>query len=149
MPVLLCEYETLLGFLGVCDESDPAERVTFRGSYDFSESRIRVFLGPLLSIEEYDRVVEVPFLFSSGAVCMAEVEECWEPRFHVPAGWYSVSFALKIIGEQDDFGLEDVDFFFKPIDRPDFQSRILVAEPGLDPTIAFFDNREPCVSDEI
>jgi Competence protein J (ComJ) len=79
---------------------------------------------------EYDRVIAVPFLVTSGKVVVAGPEE-WEVErsFAMSPGNYRLVAAQVVTGDEQ----ETIDLSFEPLAQPLERSSVLVADAALRP----------------
>jgi hypothetical protein len=80
--------------------------------------------------EEYERVIAVPFLVTSGKVIVEGPEETKPERsFALPPGNYRLVAAQHITADEE----ETIDLFFEPLPQALERSSVLVADDALNP----------------
>jgi hypothetical protein len=82
--------------------------------------------------DDYERVIAVPILITSGRVIVhgpEETETGRERNFALPPGHYRLVAAQRVTGDDE----EAIDLFFEPVTQPLEQSEVLVADDALDP----------------
>jgi hypothetical protein len=80
--------------------------------------------------EEYERVIAVPFLVTSGKVIVEGPEETKPERhFALLPGNYRLVAAQRVTGDEE----EVIDLFFEPLTKPLERSAVLVADEALNP----------------
>jgi hypothetical protein len=104
--------------------------VNFNTPLEFGYADVAVARSAYQGKEEYERVIAVPFLVTSGKVIVEGPEETKSERsFSLPAGNYRLLAAQRVTGDEE----EVIDLFFEPLTKPLEQSTILVADGALNP----------------
>lgn len=97
---------------------------------EFGDADVLVYRSAYQPEGEYDRVIAVPFLVTSGKVMVDGPEEFdVERSFALPSGNYRLVVAQRVIGDEE----ESIDLFFEPLAQPLDRSCILVADEMLNP----------------
>jgi len=104
--------------------------VCFGTPLEFGHADVSITVGPYKPQEEYERVISVPFLSSSGKVTVEGPDEMGVDRaFDLPPGNYRLT-AAQIITSDDE---ELIDLFFEPLEAPLKHSTIVIADEMLNP----------------
>lgn len=104
--------------------------VNFNTPLEFGYADVSVSRSAYEPRPEYERVVAVPFLVTSGKVLVEGPEETdVERTFGLPPGNYRLVAAQRVTGDEE----ETIDLFFEPLTKPMERSAILVADDALNP----------------
>jgi hypothetical protein len=122
-PVLGTEAHARQGFSRLPDQ------VLFRTIAEFGHANVTVSVGPFADRETYERVIEVPFHASSGRVLLEAPEDSSFPALSLAPGPYRLVMAQQLLDDENEI----MDFFFEPLPETLDKSRVLRADPGLDP----------------
>lgn len=106
--------------------------VNFNTLLEYGDADVTVSRGDYQQRQEYERVIGVPFLVTSGKVIIEGPEETKTERtFTLPPGNYRLVAAQYITGDEE----EAIDLFFEPLTKPLKLSEVLVADDALNPTV--------------
>ena len=102
--------------------------VNFNTLLEFGHADVAVASSAYQPLREYERVIEVPFLVTSGRVIVEGPEER-EPERNIklPPSDYRLIAAQRVTGEQE----EAIDLFFELLAKPLERSSVLVADKAL------------------
>lgn len=104
--------------------------VNFNTLLEFGQADVAVNLGSYEPHPDYERVVEVPFLVTSGKVLVEGPEETEvERNFTLSPGHYRLIAAQSAAGHDE----EVIDLYFEPLTKALERSAILVADEALNP----------------
>lgn len=107
-----------------------AQVVAFGTLVDYGHADAVIKLGPYRPLDNHERVIEVPFLVTSGAIHLGGPEEIGRmPLVKVENGDYRVVAAQAL-----DEDRELIELFFEKVAAGLPNSRILFADAGLQPT---------------
>lgn len=113
--------------------------VNFNTPLEFGYADVAVARSAYQREKEYERVIAVPFLVTSGKVIVEGPEETKPERsFSLPAGNYRLVAAQRVTGDEE----EVIDLFFEPLTKPLEQSSILVADSALIPPTPMHETAE-------
>lgn len=114
--------------------------VNFNTPLEFGYANVSVSHGSYQpSDEEYDRVIAVPFLVTSGTVVVEGPEETNPARsIALPRGCYRLVAAQRVTGNQEEI----IDLFFESLMNPLDRSTILVADDALNPPTTLLETAE-------
>jgi hypothetical protein len=113
--------------------------VNFNTPLEFGYADVAVAHGAYQGKEEYERVIAVPFLITSGQVIVEGPEEARPERnVSLPAGNYRLVAAQRITGDER----EAIDLFFEPLTKPLERSAVLVADGALNPPTLLLETAE-------
>jgi len=106
--------------------------VNFNTPLEFGHAEVTITVGTFQPGDDYERVIGVPFLVTSGTVIIDGPEEFEvERNWSLPMGNYWLVAAQRILGDDQ----EKIDLYFEQIREPAKQSRIFVADELLNPTL--------------
>lgn len=112
--------------------------VTFRTMIQFGDADVNVVVSDYEADANYQRIVAVPFLVTSGTVVVSSPEEIdSERQFTVPPGYYRLVAAQAVISDDVEDAAEVIDLFLEARDTPLERSQILVADDELSPPEVF------------
>jgi hypothetical protein len=105
--------------------------ISFGTLLEFGYADATLFSGEFQAHRDYQRVIAVPFLVTSGRVIVCGPEElnAQRQRFNFSPGSYRVVGAQRASGGEE----ETIDLFFEPLREPLPRSTILVADVALNP----------------
>ena len=104
--------------------------VNFNTPLEFGYADVGVSQSAFEPGEEYERVIAVPFLVTSGKVIVEGPEETKPERnVALPPGNYRLVAAQRVTGDEE----EVIDLFFEPLTKPLGRSAVLVADEALNP----------------
>lgn len=104
--------------------------VNFNTLLEFGHANVAVNLGSYEPQPDYERVVAVPFLVTSGKVLVEGPEETEvERNLTLPPGNYRLVAAQHATGDDE----EVIDLYFEPLTKALERSAILVADEALNP----------------
>jgi hypothetical protein len=113
--------------------------VNFNTILDFGHAEVTIIVGPFQSNGEYERVIGVPFLVTSGTIIVDGPEEMEVERtFSLPSSNYWLVAAQRVLGEDQ----EKIDLFFEQVNKPVKCSRIIVADNLLNPQLPLLETAE-------
>jgi Competence protein J (ComJ) len=97
---------------------------------EFGNAKLHVYAKPPNTLDQYNRVIVIPFVITSGKVNIEGPEEDSDCRsFNLNSGYYKLWCAQS---EQDDEN-ENIDIFFEAVEVPMQKSEILIADDELSP----------------
>jgi len=104
--------------------------VNFNTPLEFGYADVAVALCAYQPREEYERVIAVPFLVTSGKVIVEGPEEIKPERsIALPPGNYRLVAAQRVAGDEE----ESIDLFFELLTQPLERSAVLAADKALNP----------------
>lgn len=113
--------------------------LNFGTPLEFGYASVTVSFGAYDGRGDYQRVVAVPFLVTSGRV-VVEGPEGTEPgrSFALPPAYYRLVAAQRVTGEEE----EAVDLFFERLTKPLERSAVLLADDALHPPTPLLEDAE-------
>lgn len=113
--------------------------VNFNTLREFGYADVAVSRNAYHPQREYQRVIAVPFLVTSGKVVVDGPEETSVERsVTLPPGHYRLVAAQRAIGDDE----EVIDLYFEPLTKALEQSIILVADEELRPSMPLIETAE-------
>jgi hypothetical protein len=104
--------------------------VCFSTPLEFGHADIAVWFRAYEPHEDYQRVISVPFLVTSGRINVEGPEETKPERsIELPPGNYRLVAAQRVTGDEE----EVIDLFFESLRNPLECSSILVSDEALNP----------------
>lgn len=129
MPLAGCEWTDENSAQGFARRESA---VNFSTLLEFGYADVVVSRSSCELRDEYERVIAVPFLVTSGRIIVEgpeETETGRERNFALPPGNYRLVVAQRITGDDG----EAIDLFFEPLEKPLERSSVLVADDALTP----------------
>jgi hypothetical protein len=105
--------------------------VNFNTPLEFGYANVTVSHDIYEPRKEYERVIAVPFLVTSGLVIVEGPEETTERNIKLPPGNYRLVAAQHITGVEE----EAIDLFFELLTKPLERSEVLIADEALNPSV--------------
>jgi hypothetical protein len=113
--------------------------VCFGTIMEFGHANVTVTVGAYQPSEEYERVIAVPFVVTSGKVIVDGPEETnVERSFDLPVGNYRLVAAQRVVGDEDEI----IDLFVEQSVEFSERSVVLVADDGLNPPTPLVETAE-------
>ena len=113
--------------------------VCFSTLLEFGRADVTCSLCRFQSAEDYERVIAVPFLTTTGKVLVEGPEELNVTRvIELEKGNYRLVAAQRVTGDKT----ERLDLFFEKLEGPSRKSDILVADPELRPEVPLLDTAD-------
>jgi hypothetical protein len=107
--------------------------VCFATVLEFGDARVSILFEAYRPLNDYDRVIAVPFESVSGRSTVHGPEDSQETiedlTFDLPIGHYRLTAAQSVVEEEQQL----IDLFFEKLSMPLAQSTILIADDQLDP----------------
>ena len=113
--------------------------VNFRTLLEFGYADVAISQSAYESQQEYNCVIAVPFLVTSGKVVVEGPEEINTERILVlPFGNYRLVAAQRVRGDDE----EAIDLFFELLANPLDRSAVLIADAALNPPTTLVETSE-------
>jgi hypothetical protein len=115
------------------------QNASFGTLLEYGHGDMAAYLGPYEGKDDHERVIEVPIEVSSGQVVIGEPEEY--PNKHIvkmPKGHYRLVAAQTATADNR----EAIDLYFEKLNKPLAESRIIVADPALNPASPLLESAE-------
>jgi hypothetical protein len=106
--------------------------VNFGTILDFGDATVKIFIGDYVKDNFHERVISVPFYSPTGEILVEGPEE--HPsnlglKVSTEPGYYKLTSAQKIVNEVQ----EEIELFFKKLEKPTATSEVLLADDALNP----------------